>query len=161
MIILSTFLFLVCNSLQIDGIIECDGPQSCKNAQITGAVIGCHSMESCSDADITSYGPLTIFGYRGAYKASIGADIIYGRGYGALQCATIDSSDRLSMNIVSTGTYSGVNTDIICRSGSTCNLSCGSSGCYALNFYCLQGSICTVNLSGCKQNNGGIGDVDN
>ena len=63
-------------SLQIDGIIECDGPQSCKNAQITGAVIGCHSMESCSDADITSYGPLTIFGYRGAYRASIDADII-------------------------------------------------------------------------------------
>ena len=121
--------------LQAYGNILCLGEKSCFGSEIAHTServedgIYCHAFMSCSNTRIFTQNTIYVGGFLGASNS-----IIYTTGDAIL-------------NFI--GVSSGLNTKIICHSGTTCTLYCWSNACNNLTIECDE--TCTIEVI-CSQN---------
>ena len=77
--------------------------------------------------------------------------MIFAGGYRSMVFANIDSADNLKMTITIDGHYTGYGANVICRPPATCQLNCGQTGCFKLNYICIAGAECNINPVGCAK----------
>jgi len=155
--------------LATSGSVFCAGNQGCQEAQINSSSVDCDGSYSCKEASITSNGNIKCLGdyscqkalslnastiiARGscsAMRSKIYANTIQGSGYDSLYAAEIDSIGRDYVTVQAYGYNAAEIATFICRSGSECNLDCKTSGCYNLDYVCIDGAICNIDPVECQ-----------
>ena len=135
------------SSISSNKNIYCDGYDSCRGSNLTSTHITCDAFSACQRTIIYARQNLYLHGSLVADASIMTARNIYG--YGSFPGSIIDSKDLNTMTILLQAYRAGYNSDIICRSGARCHLTCRWSGCISLRFKCLMGSICTVDAGNC------------
>ena len=114
----------------------------------------CAGLESCARTTITGTQQAQFYASRCGERSSItGVPLIKSYAYQALDSAVIDSDGETDMTVQMYADEAGLNSNVICRSGSTCNLACKGTGCSGLTYQCLAGSTCNITPTGCLSDN--------
>merc|ERR1719461_958685 len=118
-------------SISLGEAIKCRSTASCEAATMqTDDEIYCEGVASCSNAQINAASKVYLYGHYGAVNTKISkASTIRAYGYYALLFANIDSIDQSSMSVKVYGADSGYGANYICRSGSSCSLTCKGGAC--------------------------------
>ena len=137
----------------------CYNEDSCEDEDISTTTCDCYGYYGCEGANITSdytysFGAYSnyegysddeyiwSYGLLANYYGDIETYAIYAYGYLSAYEATISPLSN-TLYAYFYGYYSGYYADILCYSGDTCRVYCGSSyGCADLDFYCYSGAYC-------------------
>ena len=135
--------------------MACDGKSSCQGTTLENMErVRCDGTRSCVNANIKNVGSVRGDGDLALTGATLeNVSDIQGAGYRSLTGATIDSGSLSSMIVTVLGKSSGNNTSVICRSGSTCSVTCKGDGCEGLLYVCLSGATCNVEPVECFSDN--------
>lgn len=131
--------------------VYCMATRACAEATISGKEVLCSGDRSCEYGEIQANVVKAFGAYSTAYSV-IDASSIIAYGFYSLSYSDVDSVNRGALNVKLWGDYSGYGTTMVCRSGSTCSLSCKGTGCMGAELLCLYGSTCTVSPVGCEPN---------
>ena len=111
--------------------------------------IYCEGKWSCLGAsNLTSYN-INIYGYKAAARATIYSRSVNIRASLGIQYGTVDSLGQDLMIVELSAYRAGTQGSIVCRDGSTCYISCATSGCRNLDYVCEDGATCTVYPTQC------------
>ena len=129
----------------------CTGAHSCSESDLEAMELICSGNEACTYSNI-KVDKIKVYGSNGAAHADIYTANIIAYGYNSLSFSDIDSLDRPILKLQFLGHNTGYGTNIICRSGSDCRLTCKGNGCFGTTFLCIAGSECSVKPDECQAN---------
>jgi len=138
---------------------NCEANEGCFGARITNAnKVGCMGTQSCRRAVISTANSVRGYGYQSMYFTEIsGSSSVRGWGYQSLTETIVDSQGLSRMTVeIYTDSYQ---SQVICRSGSTCTVSCKGTGCGGITYVCLSGATCNVSPGGCVSDNS-VADIN-